>query len=157
MTTTATTALPVLAASTSTTLAESTDRSVYGQQVTLTATVMSGAPGTGSPTGRVIFYDGTAVLGAAPLNGSGIATFTPVGLGVAAHSITAVYDGQTDFLRSGSSAVSLAVAPDATHPVLRPRLARLPRKKGVMVSLIVSIASTAPGGGTPTGPVTFLI
>src|SRR5262249_7354325 len=35
----------------------------YGQAVTLTATVTANAPGSGTPTGTVSFYDGTTLLG----------------------------------------------------------------------------------------------
>ena len=50
---------------TTTTVASSANPSVYGQQVTFTATVK---PGTGTPTGTVIFYDGSTVLGTATLS-----------------------------------------------------------------------------------------
>src|SRR5262249_2847363 len=58
-------------ASTSTTVTASADTSVFGQSVTLTATV-GGTMGT--PTGSVTFKDGTTVLGTASLNVSGTAT-----------------------------------------------------------------------------------
>jgi hypothetical protein len=47
----------------------------YGAGVTLQATVT----GT-SPSGQVTFYDGTTVVGSAPLNGSGQASFTTTAL-----------------------------------------------------------------------------
>ena len=48
----------VAAAATTTTLATSANARVFGQSVTLTATVAVVLPGTGTPTGTVTFYDG---------------------------------------------------------------------------------------------------
>ena len=50
--------------------------SVFGQAVTLTATVIAVAPGAGTPAGSVTFRDGTTVLGTGTLSSGGVATFT---------------------------------------------------------------------------------
>ncbi len=52
---------------TTTTLKSSLNPSVYGQAVTLTATVAPSS-GSGTPTGSVTFYDGSTVLGTATLS-----------------------------------------------------------------------------------------
>jgi uncharacterized repeat protein (TIGR01451 family) len=70
--------------------------SILGQPLTLTATV---APGG---TGKVTFYDGTAVLGIAAL-ASGQAVFTSSLLLPGTHSLTARYDGDTNYGPSLSS------------------------------------------------------
>jgi len=77
----------------------------FGATETLTATVASTT--SGSPTGTVSFYDGATLLNAtgAAVNASGVATLALTTLAVGAHSITAVYSGDTDFLASTSSAV----------------------------------------------------
>src|SRR5205823_9153493 len=51
-------------ASTTTTLASSLSPSVFGQPVTVTATVAPVAPGAGTPTGSVAFSEGNTALGA---------------------------------------------------------------------------------------------
>ena len=70
--------------------------------VTFTATV-NGSGGT--PTGTVVFYDGTNNLGSGTLNSSGVATLSTSALSVSAspHSITATYGGDNTFGASTSS------------------------------------------------------
>ena len=58
----------------STVVTASANPSVYGQQVTFTATVSAAAPGSGTPGGTVTFMDGTTALGSATLS-SGKASF----------------------------------------------------------------------------------
>ena len=89
--------------------------SVYGQAVTFTAIVTATAPGTGTPTGVVTFYDGGTSLGTGTLGTNGVATFTTSSLlAVGNHRITAVYAGDTDFLTSTSTAVTQAVSKAGT-------------------------------------------
>jgi sugar lactone lactonase YvrE len=75
---------------------------VLGQPVTLTATVTPSS-GSGLPTGTVTFQDGTTTLGTASLNSSGTATFTTSSLAVAAHQITATYNGDSGFFASNAN------------------------------------------------------
>jgi hypothetical protein len=69
-----------------------------GQLVTFTATVTGGAT---APTGIVTFYDGSSVLGTAPLDAGGSAMLSTTALSAANHSIKAVYGG--DGLYAGAS------------------------------------------------------
>jgi hypothetical protein len=87
--------------STATTIASSANPSIVGEPVTFTATVTgAGAIGT------VTFKDGTTtVLGTATLSG-GTATLSTNALPVGSHSITAAYDGNTNFTVSTSSAIT---------------------------------------------------
>src|SRR5205807_1215575 len=67
--------------STATSLSASPNPSLYGQNVTLTATVMAPTAAAGSPalTGFVQFRDNNVVIGSAPLNvtgTTGTATFS---------------------------------------------------------------------------------
>jgi sugar lactone lactonase YvrE len=75
---------------------------VLGQPVILTATVTPSS-GSGLPTGTVTFQDGTTTLGTASLNSSGTATFTTSSLAVAAHQITATYNGDSGFFASNAN------------------------------------------------------
>src|SRR5262249_12594443 len=93
---------------TSTALASSAATTVYGQAVTFTSTVSPGS-GSGTPTGTVTFLDGSATLGAAPLNAQGQAVFTTTLLGVGGHAVTAVYGGDASYTPSTSAAVSQTV------------------------------------------------
>jgi len=95
----------VNAAATTLTLTSSPDPSVVGETVTLTATVTVTSPGSGSPTGTVTFKNGTTVLGAAALVGSGTSTsqavFTTESIPAGTHTLTAQYVGSADY--TGSS------------------------------------------------------
>ena len=86
-------------ASTTTTLASSLNPAPLGQSVTFTATVVPAYAGT--PTGKVVFSNGSAKLGMASLSG-GIANFSSTKLPSGADSITAAYDGSPDFTASTS-------------------------------------------------------
>ena len=87
-------------ATTTTALASSLNPSNFGQPVTFTATVAPEFSGT--PTGTVVFKNGTATLGAATLSG-GIASYTAKKLAVGMESITAVYGGNGSFTGSTST------------------------------------------------------
>ncbi|HEY1500091.1 MAG TPA: putative Ig domain-containing protein [Acidobacteriaceae bacterium] len=104
--------LSITQAGTTTTLTASSNTINPGASVTLTATVASAT--TGTPTGTVSFYDGATLLGAGTLaaGASGdVATFSTTTLASGSHTITAIYNGDTNFSASsttGSIAVSVA-------------------------------------------------
>ena len=78
---------------------------VYGNAVTLTATVSTGA------TGSVYFYDGGMLLGTAPIS-SGTATLAISNLAVGTHNdLTAAYSGDSNFAAATSPARLLIVTP----------------------------------------------
>jgi hypothetical protein len=83
---------------------------IQGQTITLTANVSLLAPATGTPTGTVTFRDGSTVLGTAPVDGSGVAVLTTSLTTVGGHTISATYNGDTNFTIS-SDAHSVTVAP----------------------------------------------
>jgi hypothetical protein len=99
----------VTQASTTTAVASSLSTSVFGQSVTLTATIGVVAPGAGTPTGVVTFWDGNAPLGAGTLNSSGQASITTAMLSVGKHDLTAVYSGNSNFLGSPSAVFAQTV------------------------------------------------
>ena len=129
---------------------------LFGQSVTLTATVGVSSPGGGTPTGTVTFMDGSTVLGTGTLSTSGgvtTATLTTTKLPVGTRSLTAVYGGDTDDQGSTSAALAYKVSADATTTAL----AASPSAAvyGQSVKLTASVKVTSPGAGTPTGTVTF--
>jgi hypothetical protein len=85
---------------TTTALSSSPNPSIYGQAVTLTATVSSGAPG--GPTGTVTFKNGTTTLGVAKLI-AGKATLTTKSLPVGTLTITANYNGDAYSAKSSGT------------------------------------------------------
>jgi hypothetical protein len=89
-------------ASTATALVSSQNPSDSGQSVMFTATVTAGAPGAGTPTGTVTFFDGTKSLSNITLNSQGKAVFTTSGLAVGTRSMTAKYNGDANFSTSVS-------------------------------------------------------
>lgn len=103
------------ATATTTTLAAAPASAVAGTEVTLTATVAPAA------TGSVEFFDGAASLGSAPLD-AGIAVLRTSSLGVATHTVKAVFT-PTDaaYQSSASDAVAVAVTAPAS-PVYTPSL-----------------------------------
>ncbi len=84
---------------TSTKLTSSLNPSSFGQSVTFTATVTPQYSGT--IAGTVTFNDGSTVLKTQPLTG-GVAKFTTSSLAAGSHTVSATYNGSTNF--DGSSA-----------------------------------------------------
>jgi uncharacterized repeat protein (TIGR03803 family) len=87
-------------ATTTTVLASSLNPSTVGQWVTFTATVTPEISGT--PTGRVDFYDGTTLLRSVALS-LGEAEFTTAGLTSGPHTITVAYTGDAEFTASSTA------------------------------------------------------
>jgi hypothetical protein len=126
---------------------------VFGQSITLTATVIATGGEVGTPTGTVNFLDGVTTIGSGTLNASGQATFTTSGLSVGSHSITAAYAGDVGFGASTSAPVIQAVNPASTSTVVVS--SANPSTLGQSVTFTATVSATAPGSGTPTGAVAF--
>jgi Bacterial Ig-like domain (group 3)/NHL repeat len=86
---------------TSTAVLASTPAAVYGQVVTVTATVLADPPASGIPTGTVTFYDGSLTLGTAAL-ARGTAVLRAPLTAVGQQRITASYSGDVIFAGSAS-------------------------------------------------------
>jgi hypothetical protein len=143
----------VISADTTVALIASPDPSVFGQPATLTATINAVAPGAGTATGTVSFFDGATLIGTTTVDGSGVATFTTSSLGVGAHALTSVYSGDPNCSASTSpvdvktvlqadTTVGLAVSPD-------------PSVFGEATIITASVNAVDPGAGVPTGTVSF--
>ena len=132
-------------------LASSGGSAVYGQAASFLATVGADA---GTPSGTVTFADGATRLATVPLDGSGTATFTTSALSLGSHSITATYSGDADFLGVQSARYSETVAQTGTEVVVVENSV-FKNKKLMSVRLTAEIKPLAPGGGVPTGEVTF--
>lgn len=139
-------------ANTTTTISSAPNPSVFGQTVTFTATVTAAPPATGTPTGNVTLKDGTTSIGTATLS-SGKATFTISTLVVGGNSITATYDGDTEFNGSTSSILTQTVNKASTTTTLN--VSANPSLVGQSLTFTATVTVVAPGVGTPTGTVTF--
>jgi hypothetical protein len=132
-----------------TTVNSSEAPALYGDAVTLTASV-SGIPGIDAPTGTVTFYDGSTSIGIGSLADDSTATFSSSSLGLGNHAITAVYGGDDNFTASTSSAFAeqimgtASVAVTSSGSVMEPGQA------------VTFTASVTGDGGMPTGTATFL-
>ncbi len=130
-----------------TTVTSSLNPAVFGQNVILTATVTSAAPG--GPTGTVKFLNGTTSLGTGPLSG-GVATLATAKLPAGALTITATYvtDGVTA-ASSGTTAQTVNQAASTTAVVSSLN----PANAGQSVKFTATVSSPTT---VPTGSVTFM-
>lgn len=90
-----------LALATTTAVTSSANPSVFGHNVTFTATVTPD-PGGNNTTGSVRFADGPTLLGTVSLN-NGVAAYSTSSLAVGSHSITATYSGDSTYQGSAGS------------------------------------------------------
>jgi hypothetical protein len=127
---------------TTTKLVSSLNPSNSGQSVKLTATVAPSAA-----TGSVAFMDGSTTLGSGSLT-SGTATLTLANLSVAAHSLTAVYSGDSKYGGSTSAVLTQTVNPPMTTVTLKS--SANPSSFGQNVTLSVTLSPS-----TATGTITF--
>ncbi|WP_348268229.1 Ig-like domain-containing protein [Edaphobacter paludis] len=90
------------AIATVTTLASNVNPVSAAQNVTFTAAVSTMGESL-VPTGEVTLLDGSTVLGTAPLNSLGLATFSTASLGTGSHTISASYAGNAVTAASSST------------------------------------------------------
>jgi hypothetical protein len=128
--------------------------SQLGQEVSVTATVTPGAPGTVTPTGTATLLDGTTVLNTEPLDGNGQARFTTAALALNSHQLTVQYSGDGIFLPATSPAVTQNVGRATPSAIVMSALN--PSTLGQAVTFTATVSPGVPGLPTPTGMVTFL-
>jgi hypothetical protein len=117
----------------------------FGSVVTLSATVTGGDVVT--PTGEVVFKDGTTVLGTATISGT-TATIVTSNFAVGIHYITAVYSGDQNYSSASSHPLPQTITKAA---------ATISLKSSTNPSIYgdtLTITATLDKG--PTGTVTFL-
>lgn len=141
----------VHASGSTTALASSPNPSNVGQSVTFTATVAAAPPGSGTPTGQVTFQDqNNNVLAQAPLNGSGVVSFSTSGLALGSDTVTAVYASDTNFAASSGSTVQSVQNTNTTATT-----ASSSPNPSVFGQLVTFTSTTTSSGGVPVGKVTF--
>jgi hypothetical protein len=101
---------------TRTSLSSSPNPVVLGTPLTLTASVSVPAPGSGTPSGTVSFFDGTTLLGTSPVNSgvAGLALFAPY---LGGRSFSAVYSGDVKLLGSLAPIWAELVTPAGTNGI----------------------------------------
>jgi hypothetical protein len=125
---------------------------LFGQTVTLTATVtatgtISGRP---APTGTIMFLDGTTLLGTITLTNSK-ATFSTSTLSTGTHSITAIYSGDSFYNPNTSTVLKQTVNKASTTTTVTS--SQNPSTFGQPVTFTATVSSSTTG--TPSGMVTF--
>ena len=136
-------------ADTTTSVFASPDPSVYGQSVTISATVEVVAPDTGTPTGTVTFT-GAGLNDTVPLDGSGTAYVISTSL--VTGTITATYNGDGAMHTStGNTNITVNPAETFTSVTATPN----PSAYGESVLVSALVEAFPPGSGQPTGIVNF--
>ena len=140
--------------------------SVFGQAVTVTATIGVARPGSGIPsatTANVTFLDGNTVIQGtvtySVANGKLLATITTSSLTPGYHSIGAIYSGDAKFQGSSSPALKQTVFHAGTATKLA--TSATTTRQGQSITLKATISAVGLGSGTPsvgtgTAEVTFL-
>lgn len=140
----------VVATAATVTLTAAPGTTVFGQAVTMTATV-AGLGTAFVPTGSVTFLDGSTTLGSAPLVG-GVATFASATLDPGVHGLRAEYGGSPE-VAAGHGVVDHRV--DAASTTVAVFASPSPAPLGATVSVTAYVSAVAPGAGTPEGTVAF--
>ena len=123
-----------------------------GSPVTITATV-TGTGTTTTPTGSIQFTDNGTVLGNGALS-NGVATFTTTLTAGKAHSLTAVYGGDSNFATSTSSPITAAGGQISTTTSLSSSSYAVGYGTAITLTSTVTPASLS-NGVQPTGTITF--
>jgi hypothetical protein len=139
---------------TSTVVTSNANPAVAGQLVTFTATVTQAVPGGIAPTGLVVFEDTGVVLGTGTLSASGTAAFSTYSLLAGDHFITAIYEGDANYIGSVSPVLNQVVDQDSTTTSLT--VSSNPSLAGQPLELTATVQGTNPGFGPPTGNVLFM-
>jgi hypothetical protein len=133
------------------TLSAPVGSAAYGQSVKFVASVSTPFA---VATGTVTFSDGNTTLGTVAVGDSGQAVLTTSALPIGPQSITATYSGDALNLGGTSSPVAESVGRSATQVVVAPEPV-FKDKKLVSLNLKAEVQATAPGGGLPSGTLTF--
>jgi hypothetical protein len=140
----------VTRATSSVSLTSSRASSVWGQSMTFTATLTPDVA-----QGSIDFMvDGKLVVRAV-IGNTGVATLTTSTLAVGAHTVVAKYSGSAVLAPSSSTTLKHTVAQARSKVVLTSNIAR--PAVGASITFTAVVSAVAPGVGTPTGNVQFLV
>jgi hypothetical protein len=138
---------------TETALASSPATPVWGQPMTVTASVTDATAAATVPTGTISFeLDGSSIGDPVTLNSAGQASFTTSSLAVGSHTVTASYaDGATFSQSSDSLSQAVGKADTTSVETLSPD----PTVAGQDATFTTTVIAKLPGAGKPTGSVQF--
>ena len=100
----------------------------------------------------ILFYSGSTLLGTGTLSGGTASFTTTTPLAVGNRTIKASYSGDSNS-KTSSGTLTQTVNQDSTTTVLVSSAD--PSVSGQVVTFTATVKANAPGGGTPTGSVTF--
>jgi hypothetical protein len=121
---------------------------VVTSAVTLTLTAVDAS---GTPTGSIVFYDGSTALATVALNGLGVAQWSTQSLGISTHALSAQYAGDNANIAGTSNTVSEHVTQAVTSTTLTASAGSV--TVGTYLAFTATVANTA--GTALTGPVAF--
>lgn len=130
------------------------NKAVYGRSFGLNVIVTAVAPGSGVPSGTVVFssrYASSKQLGIVTLDNTGLAKFSFSDLPAGRNIITATYSGDTIF--NGSSSLIIQNVSKA-HTTIN--LTKNPNTNRLNESITFTATVIAPGFNVPTGSVIFM-
>ncbi|MGP8259944.1 MAG: Ig-like domain repeat protein [Acidobacteriaceae bacterium] len=127
--------------------------STPGLGLPVTLTVQATSTTSGVPTGKVTLLDGSSTLAVVALTAGG-ATFTTSSLALGAHSLSANYSGDMNFLPSSSATAELAVgaASDFTMTATGPTTQSIPAGSAATYSFTVGLV-----GATIASPIALAV
>ncbi len=143
--------VPVIRATSTSTLSASPDAAVFGQDVTLDISVAAVAPGRGIPSGSARISTGTIDLGTVELR-DGAASLSTSALPVGENAVTLRYGGD-DVFTSSTDTTTVIVAPATTSTTVSAGPAST--VFGQAVTLNAQVSVVPPGAGAPSGSVEF--
>lgn len=127
---------------------------VAGQAVDLTVQVAAAGAGSGTPTGSVqLLVDGSPQGSAVALSGGSAVFPALTSLLAGDHVLSVSYVGDDNF-NGGSDSLTQHVTAAATTTTVT--VSPTTSAEEQMVTITANVAAVAPGGGTPTGTITFI-
>ena len=139
---------------TKTTISSTANPATYGEQGDIVATVKSIPPGS-IPTGDVQFFVNGNPFETDSLDAMGKARMPIADLEAGSYTIKASYLGTADFDASASKVLHQAVDPADTSVDLVS--SKNPAQHGSPGAITATVNPVPPGGGTPTGTITFKV
>jgi large repetitive protein len=131
----------------------SSGTSNLNQSITLTATISPVTVGPFNAAGTVTFLDGATPIGTVALSGNS-AALTLSTLAAGTHSLSARYNGDTNFATSTSTTASHTVNQQSTTVSLTS--SANPSVNGSPVTFTATVSPNAVGSFSATGTVTFM-